>query len=259
MTVRWPILPAATLVLLGCALDFVEPDAATTPPRLDLRVALEREAGADAAVRVAARLDVGVDDDGPRAVVRDTLRLLGATLTPLAGIGRVDGLHYDSTWVAPALASEPAMVAVTTPVVEGFHPIADRPVGYTLAPDGPDTVVVRRGEEAMLPLRRPPAADGLDLDPERSRWSLFATGDGAEVWMRVRIQGEPPDTLAVPTSWLPSGFEGDVTVDFRTDVDFTSEPSAGEVELRASSITRLRWTVRVVAPAVATDLPRAAP
>ncbi len=126
-------------------------------------------------------------------------------------------------------------------------------MGHTVVAAGPDTVVVERGRSVALPLRRPPEADGLQYEHER--WSVAAAA--GDLRFGLTAERAVPDTVVMPTDWLPDEFEGDLTaeVSVRQAARRSGRPDIGlgvrDVRLEIRTLTTVAWTVRVRSPSAA--------
>jgi len=222
--------------LVGCV-DFVEPDLADigAPAVIEATIRITDRG----VTELEALLAPGLDDAGlRRGVTRDTLFALGRAVVP-DSVAHNGSRRYRSMWESsPDAVAEP--VTFSGPFLAG--PIASPPeVTWTGARRvGPDSIDVVRGEDVAFEIERGPGT--VRPVPDVQQWFLRLEGDAGA--FNVSADGEPPDSIRIPASWVPAGSEVAVQLIFAQSA-VTVNMTGDYIGLIRLDI-RLHWTLRMI-------------
>jgi len=191
------VASALAIALLSGCLDFeavTRPDQISHPALINLSATFAgRSAGAAGGAhitRVNARVMPGIDAQGPRQVLADTLWIGDRAVVPMAD---VDGARYYSTeWWGDGDSEIQFRLPMIGRVGEGPSSVSWRPVRRV----DPDTVRLMRGGDLVLRLSssRSPQAQSQDS------WTLSLWGrDGG---VNLSSRGLPPDSLVIPATMI---------------------------------------------------------
>jgi hypothetical protein len=233
-----PVRPYRTCVLavlaaVGCV-DFIQPEL----PELGAAAIIEATIRLTdrGTVEIDARLVPGLDEAGFRRGVRlDTIEVLGRRIGA-DSIARNGTRRYVEQWEAGReIVGEP--ITFHAPELSGVSatPPAVRWAGVRRADS--DTVVLDRGSELRLLVA--PGDGSLDPPPDIRQWFLRLDGDDGG--FNIGADGPPPDTIFVPSRWIPAGDTVHVRLIFSQSVLLQQPP--GDYVGLVTLDTRLFWTL----------------
>ena len=185
----------AIAAVTSACFDFIAPDLADESGGALIQLNA-RQAG-NGVVDIEALFSAGLDADGfRRRIENDTLHVLGLSLVPVSQ--RASGtLVYDLNDTIAGLTTL-SPFTVVAPRVHGVAPLPEV-VWQGFRKIGPDTIVIRRGEELTLPIE-------TDLGVPRptkpsQQWLLQVTGETNS--FLIGGSGLPPLVIRIPVAWIP--------------------------------------------------------
>ncbi len=219
--------------MTGC-LDFADP---ILPSRGAAAVASARVSVTNqGSVELSLHLLPGLDSAGvPRDVSSRHARLLDRTVEP-DSVTRREWIYHAMWMTEPGNVIGP--IVFEAPTVRN---VAAPPsiVWYGVRRIDPDTLHLDAG--ADLRLRLDANAGASQPSPSQRQWVVtLATDNGV---FRLGADGVPPDTILVPSRWIPPGDPLRVQMIWTQTADIRQPPGdyIGLVTLDA----RVSWTVRV--------------
>ncbi len=226
-------------LLLAC-IDFVEPNIpdAGGPAILSATAVISDRGTVD----VGAMLDPGLDHLGVRRQVPEAgLEAYNATIEP----DRVqrDGRRFYEAGFEFDPAVDIQTVVFLAPVVPGIA--APRPGAHLFGIRrlGPDTLRLVSGADLLLAVTAEPGT--TTPAPDIRQWFLNLGSATDEV--RLGGNGPPPDTMIIPTRFIPMGDSLEVRLIYQQSVDVRGAP--GDYIGLFVLDSRVFWTVRVEAGA----------
>ncbi len=238
--------PGLQTAQLSVTLHLVDDTARACPegcvPGTFDRLATSPGGGTGALAWLEGSLDPGTDLGGETRSVPDPTVGMLAVRVPPADTTALGVRRYRAAWL-PSLPAD-ARIVLDPPAVANVD--VPRPTvdwGVPTRAD-PDTVSFAPGENIRLHVG---AADSLDLPaPSFRSWSLQLSGAGGH-YVQVSSDGVPPDTLVVPSAFLPEPDEGSMVAEL-TLIRALVMPG-GDRGYAVTFITQieLTWTVRITA------------
>lgn len=232
------LLALSALLLAGCDVEFADPRLpnAGAPALLQLSVSVQ-EAGA---VSVTAQVQPGRDSSGVTRVPLDSALYIAGTVVEADTVLARNTLRFSSTFAVPREVVRGA-ITMAAPEIGGILAPAPFVMWYGIVKVGGDTVLVERGQDAVL---RVDSRLGTHLPPVQVRqWFLDLSGPGGVI--RVSGANYPPDTLRIPPQWLPGTAPATVLASllYYQSVQLREPPGdyVGNVALDA----RLQWVLRL--------------
>lgn len=227
------------ILALAACIDFVEPDLPSlgAPAVIQATIRLTDQGEAE----LDALLAPGLDEAGlRRAVTRDTILVLGRPVVP-DSIAHNGSRHYRAVWPSPATAvAEP--VTFRAPSLGSLTARPPEVVWAGARRVGPDTLRVAAGQDLFLEVG--PGAGSQLPQPDRQQWFLRLEGDSSA--FNISADGPPPDTIQVPSRWIPPGNEVAARLIYAQSAVIEDAP--GDYVGLITLDIRLNWTVRMLEP-----------
>ncbi|HUH11822.1 MAG TPA: hypothetical protein VMK65_01880, partial [Longimicrobiales bacterium] len=192
-----------------------------------------------------ARLRPGADAGGvPRGVADETLVVLGRPFEPVDR-SLLGERRYEGVLALEEAGVEEVTLTFTPPEVEGVG--ARIPAVRWRVPGalGPDTLIVRPGEDLTLRLAMP--AQESEPPFQFGTWAVAVAGQPP---LRISSTGAPPEEVRIPHYYLPEApalFP--VLFDIFTGATFFPDP--GDYVVAVVVDLKLDWTVRLAADTAA--------
>jgi hypothetical protein len=222
-------------LLTGCY-DFIEPDLPEAgAPVVLLAAAHLLETGR---LHFTATLAPAITVDGfLRRVPNDTIVVHGIRLVP-DSLARNGSRYYDDVQVLPDALGQPLTIAAPRiPEVTAQAPsIRWESVRHT----GADTLFLAPNEDLLLRVQ----VVGVPSEPQplHRQWAVNLFGDEAS--FSFAAHGPPPDTIRIPSYWIPPARNGQVEVYLTYFLSGTYRPAPGDYLTILTADTRIRWIVR---------------
>lgn len=223
------------LLLAGGCIDFVEPDIAElgAPAVIQATIRLT-DLGT---VEVDARLVPGLDGAGFRRSVEDPpLEVLGR-IVDVDSVSRNGTRRYVASWLAsPDIVAD--TVTFRAPAVRPVSAAAPAIQWLGIRREGEDTVSLDEDEDLRLAIRLTPG--DAQPQPQIRQWFLRLGNDSTA--FNISADGVPPDTVLVPSQWIPTGDSVGVRLIFSQSSVLRDPP--GDYVGVITVDTRLFWTLR---------------
>lgn len=228
---------AGLLVLIGCDIDFVEPDLPERGAPVVFEATLRVLDGST--IEVGARLAPGLDESGIRRTLqREAMRVLGAEIAP-DSVLRNGTRVYLATLPVVGIPADP--ITLEAPKVEDVGALPPVVRWFGLTRQGPDTVELAPGSDLILTVDS--AAAAAVPPPDIRQWTLLLTGAG-RAFFSVGSNGVPPDSIVVPARWIPQATDGVITARLTYQQSVQLRPAPGDYVALVLLDTRIQWTVR---------------
>ena len=230
-------MSAVLLVALSASacFDFADPDfpEAGAPAVMQVTVFAD-DAGATSVEGVLAP---GLREGGDiRTVSNDTLRVSDMSIVPTEV--RKNGSR---TYSASSQRTQPLRrVTIQPPRIAevGTLPVVD---WRAIQRSDADTVEWTRGTDLVLHVAND--ADASTPAPQIRQWFMDLTGSDRQ--FRISSDGFPPDTLRIPSDWVPATAGGILLVHLSYYQSGRQQSPAGDYIELSSYTFQLHWTVRV--------------
>jgi len=235
---RTAALAGVAMLLVGC-FDFEAPDL----PEIGAPAVLEASIHVNdsARVHVTGFLAPALTIDGERRnVPNDTLRVYGVAVGP-SEIRSSNARVYDSRFAIPGADPLARPITLIAPRVDNV--ITPPPVirWRTVRPAQTDTLRINRGDDLVLRILR--SAETSDPAPSAQQWTMdLVSLDGN---FRLGAQGAPPDTIRIPSYWVPEAANGRVTAYLTVFLNGSYRPAPGDYVVVVTADQRVRWDIRV--------------
>lgn len=225
----------AVVALAGC-IDFVDPNIpdAGGPAILNATAVVSDRGSVD----IRGSLDPGIALSGVRrAVPAPALEANDTAIEP--DQVRRDGRRFYEALLPFDPASEALTISFLAPPVPGVE--APRPAArlFGIRRVGPDTLRLAAGEDLLLRITPEPGTS--QPPPAIQQW--FLTLSAASNEFRLGGNGPPPDTILIPTRFIPTGDSLEVRLIYQQFVDVQTPP--GDYIGLFTLDARTFWTVRV--------------
>lgn len=231
-------LLALVLSCSGC-FDFVEPDLPQrgAPAFLQAFVHINESAH----LRISAVLAPGLTQEGDaRLIGNDTVIASGLFITP-DSVRRTGTRIYNHE--GPLGGPDPFAQPITLvpPRIEGA--LAAPPVvrWRAVRPARMDTIRAVRGEDVVLIIQRSPEPSAPE--PLLQQWIVDLVSEDGN--FRFGASGEPPDTIRVPSFWVPPAASGRVAAFLTIALSGAYRPPPSDYLVHFSAEQRLRWNLRI--------------
>ena len=235
-SLRVSVLLLAATACAGC-FDFVAPDF----PEAGAPAVLQAAIFVDDAGRVSidALLAPGLGIGGvQRQVRRDTLDVMGLRLAPQEV--RKNGTrayHFNAVVPADTTPVELQLVAPRVEDIVGPPPAVD---WFGIRKTDPDTITWTRGTDLVLHVR---TDAGPSVPPPAIRQWFLALA-GSDRVFRVSSDGFPPETLRIPSEWVPAPRNGLIDITLIYYQAGQQRPPSGDYIGNISFNLQLRWILQ---------------
>lgn len=231
-----PLLVALTSA--GC-LDFAEPDLPDigAPAILEANISLR----ADGTFVVNADLTPGLTLD---ALTRsfpqgDSIVVYGNVIRPHTTTPAERRMYNFGDTAAAKLFQQP--LTLEAPLIRDVQAVPRPIIWRTSRRAGPDSIVVRRGNDLVLPVGR--TGTTHSISPQREEWILFLTTESQTY--RIGANGPPPDSIVVPARWIPNPTNGKVRLLLWHSMNTMLREFPGDYILSLSALIEVGWNLRL--------------
>ncbi len=227
-------------LLGGCAdFEFLTPDLPESgaPAVFQANIYVD-ETGS---FRLDGSLVPGLNADGFRRAVRnDTVRISTLSFPPNSIAGNGTRQYAQPAQIAdPASFTRPLLVrAPSLSDITAVPPVFQ---WYGLSRLDGDSIIIARGSELVLRVANQAARS--EPAPQIRQWFLELASE--ETSFRLGGQGEPPDTIRVPSYWLPAAANGRISAYLTYYVAGSYRPVPGDYLVILGANIRLRWNIRL--------------
>jgi len=232
------LLALSACLLAGGCIDIVEPRLpnAGAPALLQLSVSLQ-EAGA---LLVNGQLQPGRDSSGVTRIPRDSALYVAGQVIEADTVLARNTLPFNAT-LPVAREVLAGAISIAAPEISGIRAPAPFLVWYGMVKVGPDTVIVARGQDAVLRLN---AHLGTPRPAVQVRqWYLDLVGSSGSI--RVSGSGAPPDSMRIPPQWLPATPPATLLASLLFYQSAQTRDPPGDYIGNVAMDARVQWTVRL--------------